>query len=184
MADRMRVTSLMGGTARVEGERSDGVYSTARPAASTPSATMDAWMSRPSPLSPAAKWTLCSRLDEDATVNLVGSTIQHEHQTTGARVDAIRVEARHEGEVELGGAARCLATRLTHRDRPHPGSRCPALLAAAFLQGPVGLHAGHPGRPYPPGCSGSWSWHGWPADTQRSGTGKRHPFRFEPSPAK
>src|SRR5262249_31940423 len=58
--------------------------------------------------------------------------------------------ARHGREIELGGDARCLATRGTHRSRYHPGSRCPAVVAAAVPQGTVVLHAGHSGRPHPP----------------------------------
>ena len=90
------------------------------------------------------------RLDEDATVNLVGSAIRHEHETTEAGLDAIRVVVCHRGEIELGGAARCLATRLPPRSRHHAGSRCLALLTAAVPQGPVVLHAGRTARPHPP----------------------------------
>src|SRR5262249_43750438 len=70
--------------------------------------------------------------------------------------------ARHGGEVQLGGDARCLATRLTHRGRPHPGSRCPALVAPALPQGPLVLHTGHSGRPHPP-----------PVRVRRVGAGRR-----------
>src|SRR5215831_10043762 len=56
----------------------------------------------------------------------------------------------HAARGALGGEARCLATRGTHRSHHHPGSRCPALVAAAVPQGPVLLHAGHTGRPHPP----------------------------------
>src|SRR5262245_22708654 len=58
MADRMRVTSLIGGTARTEGERRGGVYPTARPAASTLSRTTGATMSKPSSVLPAPKRTV------------------------------------------------------------------------------------------------------------------------------
>src|SRR5262249_50855841 len=91
-----------------------------------------------------------SRLDEDATVNLIGGATGHEHEAAGAGLDANRVEVRHGGEIELGGDARCLAPLGTHRGRHHPGSRCPALVAAAVPQGPVVLHAEHTGRPHPP----------------------------------
>src|SRR5262249_18449936 len=69
---------------------------------------------------------------------------------TGARLDAIRVEVRQSGEIKLGGDARCLATRGTHRGHQHSESRWPALLAAALPQGPGVLHAGHTPRPHSP----------------------------------
>src|SRR5262245_49709956 len=58
--------------------------------------------------------------------------------------------ARHEGEIQLGGDARCLAPRGTHRGHYHPGNRCSAFVAATVPQGTVVLHAGHPGRSHPP----------------------------------
>jgi hypothetical protein len=78
-----------------------------------------------------------------------------EHPT--ARAALLEVErpvgsrlARHGGEIKLGRAARRRAARWPHRGRRDPGSRCPALLAAAFPQGTVVQHAGYTGRPHPP----------------------------------
>src|SRR5262249_5829538 len=91
--------------------------------------------------------------------------------------------ARHGREIQLGRDARCLATRLTHRSGHHPGSRCPALLAATLPQGPVVLHTGHTARPHPPAVRVRRAGTGRRL-TQRNGTGKRPPFRCEPSPEK
>src|SRR5262249_23740801 len=83
--------------------------------------------------------------------------------------------ARHEGEVQLGGEARCLATRGTHRSGRDPGSRCPAVMAAAFPQGPLVLHAGHTGRSHPAAVRVRRTGTGGRLTEQRNGTGKRHP---------
>src|SRR5207245_10311496 len=57
--------------------------------------------------------------------------------------------ACHEGEVQLGRAARRRAARGPYRSGRDPGSRCTALVAAAVPQGTVVLHAGHTGHSHP-----------------------------------
>src|SRR5262245_43946127 len=91
-----------------------------------------------------------------------------------AGLDAIPVEVHHSGEIKLGGDARCLAARLTHRSRHHAGSRCPALRAAALPQGPVVLHEGRPARPHPPVVRVRRVGTGGRLTRPRRGAGKRH----------
>src|SRR5262249_59822189 len=78
-------------------------------------------------------------------------------------------------DIELARDGRCLSSLGTHRARHHPGSRCPALVAAAVLQGSVVLHTGPPARSHPPTVWVFRAGAGGRLTRQRRGTGKWHP---------
>src|SRR5262249_53671345 len=77
-------------------------------------------------------------------------------------------------DIELARDGRCLSSLGTHRARHHPGSRCPALVAAAVLQGSVVLHTGPPARSHPPTVWVFRAGAGGRLTRQRRGTGKWH----------